>query len=365
MAARLKVRVAAIQGRVLGVTVYRGFARLCDLAKVSDADVYDRERNPAGTQRDLSPKHAKEAYEYVTNSDPGFWPEIVLCARDKGCLSFVAGAKSEASSGVLTLDVLAKRKSISISRVDGNHRLYYAGGETEGYTPVRKLVSFCIAYGLTLEEEIQLFRDINANQRAMNTSHLDNIKTRLSSVDSLKIEDRELYIAKQLGSDTKSPLHSKVYEGGKKPAGFMIPLRGLKTGIQYMLSRQSKLLSLRDPDAQYKVIRNYFSALRKWIPSAFDEPKKYLMLRGAGLWGVSFLGTEVIDRALAQGKFTPDEMLDILKSGRKWDWTNGGDFTGFSGRGGALKISQMVSAEFKDASGVSARQLYKQIMDMK
>jgi DGQHR domain-containing protein len=364
MAARITITVPAIQGKVLGVAVYRGFARLSDLAKLSDADVYDREKNPTGTQRDLSPKHAKEAYEYITNSDPGFWPEIVLCARDGSSLSFSSDANSK-PCGTLTVSVPAKRKSVSISRVDGNHRLYYAAGDAEGYKPVNKPVSFCIVQGLSLEQEIQLFRDINANQRAMNTSHLDNIKTRLSGEDALKVEDRELYIAKQLGSDSKSPLNGRVYEGGKKPAGFIIPLRGLKTGIQYMLSRQSKLLSLRDPDAQYKVIRNYFSALKKWMPSAFDEPKKFLLLRGAGLWGVCFLGTEVIDRALAQGKFGTEEMLEILKSGRKWDWSNNGDFSGFSGRGGALKISQQIASELKDASGVSARQLYKQIMDMK
>lgn len=361
MKKKISITVPAIKGKVLGVTVFRGFARLCDLASVSDADVYDREKNPTGTQRDLSPKHAREAYEYVTTSDPGFWPEIVLCARDKSCLKFTSGAGA-APCGQLSIGVASDRRDVKISRVDGNHRLYYADGAIDGFEPVTKLVSFCIAFGLSLEEEIQLFRDINANQRAMNTSHLDNIKSRLSGEEALKVEDRELYIAKQLGSDSKSPLHGKVYEGGKKLSGFFIPLRGLKTGIQYMLSRQSKLLSLRDPDAQYKVIRNYFVALRKWVPQAFENPRSYLMLRGAGLWGVCFLGTEVIDRALALGKFGPDDMLSILTSGKKWDWSSQGDFAGLSGRGGALKMSHMISGEFRDASGVSARQLYKQIM---
>lgn len=365
MTDRTTINVPAIQGKILGVNVLRGFARLCDLARVSDADVYDREKNPTGTQRDLSPKHAKEAYEYISATNPGFWPEIVLCVREKKSLAFHANQASKTQCGELTLDVSSKRKSVAISRVDGNHRLYFAGGDVEGYPPITKQVSFCIAYGLTLEQEIQLFRDINANQRAMNTSHLDNIKTRLTGIDALKLEDRELYVAKQLGSDPKSPLHGKIYEGGKKPAGFIIPLRAIKTGIQYMLSRQSKLVNLRDPDAQYKVIRNYFAALRKWVPSAFEDPKKSLLLRGAGLWGVCFLGTEVIDRALAQGKFSIDEMLEVLRSGKPWDWTNSGDFAGFSGRGGALKISQTIASEFKDSSGVSTRQLYKQIMDMK
>jgi hypothetical protein len=63
------LKIPVIRGTVLGVNVYRGFARLCDLSRISKPDVYDAISNPKGTQRDLSPKHAKEAYEYVRNSE--------------------------------------------------------------------------------------------------------------------------------------------------------------------------------------------------------------------------------------------------------------------------------------------------------
>ena len=71
----------AVRAKVLGVNVYRGFAKLCDLTDVSRADIYDAQSNPTGTQRDLSPGHARDAYEYVKNHDLGFWPEVFLCAR--------------------------------------------------------------------------------------------------------------------------------------------------------------------------------------------------------------------------------------------------------------------------------------------
>jgi hypothetical protein len=77
----------AIRAKVLGVNVYRGFANLADLADISKADIYDQQRNPKGTQRDLSPAHARDAYEYVRNRDLGFWlrrsPEMThLCSPD-------------------------------------------------------------------------------------------------------------------------------------------------------------------------------------------------------------------------------------------------------------------------------------------
>lgn len=72
-----------VRAKVLGVNVYRGFANLADLADISKADIYDQEKNPKGTQRDLSLKHARDAHEYVKNTDLGFWPEVFLCARKK------------------------------------------------------------------------------------------------------------------------------------------------------------------------------------------------------------------------------------------------------------------------------------------
>src|SRR5688572_13956997 len=78
--ARLSIPV--LQARVLGVDVVRGYARLSDLALISRADIYDAKTNPNGTQRDLSPKHARDAYEYVRQEEIAFWPEVFLALRD-------------------------------------------------------------------------------------------------------------------------------------------------------------------------------------------------------------------------------------------------------------------------------------------
>lgn len=63
-------------------------------------------------------------------------------------------------------------------------------------------------------------------------------------------------------------------------------LRGLKTGIEYMLSRSTQLPRLEDAEAQYRVIRHYFDAVKKWQPKAWSLPKEYIMLRGSGLWAI-------------------------------------------------------------------------------
>ena len=359
----MKFRFRAIEGEVLGVKVFRGFGRLSEIATISEADIYDKKNNPTGTQRDLSPKHARDAYYYVKNKKLAFWPEVFLSIRNKKCFKFIP-QKEGSCFGTLEINMKAieKHEGISISRVDGNHRLHFADGSNKDFPPIEKEVSFCISYDINLQKEISLFRDINNNQKRMNTSHLDNIETRLTPAEQLKRKDPALHIAQSLSKDSDSPLFDRIYEGGKTQGGNAIPLRSIKTGIQYMMSRPTKLTALKDADAQYRVVRNYFEAVKKWIPEAWNEPKEYLALRGVGLWGVCFIGSTVLDIALSQGQFDTESIVKILKSGKKWDWSKTGDFQGLSGRGGAVKISDMVSAELQGENEVSVSELYRQIM---
>jgi DGQHR domain-containing protein len=289
---------------------------------------------------------------------------VVLCARKKNAVTFRPISSDTPDLGLLEFDlsVIGKTDTIAVSRVDGNHRLHYADGKESCYSRIEKLVSFCLAYDLSIEEEIQLFKDINQNQKPMNTSHLDGIEVRLTPEEELKRRNPELYIAQRLSRDGGSPLHGRVFEGGKKPVGVDIPLRGLRTGIEYMLSRSTQLPRLEDAEAQYRVIRNYFSAVKKWQPKAWKKPKEYIMLRGSGLWAISFIGAYVIDRALLQDSFKSDQMLSTLRSGKDWDWSKSGDFKGLGGRGGAVEISNRVTSKLYDENRMSTKQLFEKIM---
>ena len=358
------IKTPVLRSKVLGVNVYRGYEQLCVLSDISKADIYDQKNNPLGTQRDLSPKHARDAFEYVKNTELGFWPEVFLCARENKVLTYRPLSQEMPDLGVLEIDMdlISQSEDVLISRVDGNHRLHYADGREKGYSRIEKMVSFCLAFDLSREEEIQLFKDINKNQKPMSTSHLDGIEVRLTPEEELKRRTPDLYIAQKLSSETSSALHGKVYQGGKKPAGVEMPLRGLRTGIQYMLSRSTQLPRLGDAEAQYKVIKNYFSAVKVWQPKAWSKPKEYIILRGAGLWAICFLGAQVIDRALMNNKFDQTALLNILKSGHEWDWSNKGSFVGLSGRSGALEISNKVARQLKDANQISTEQLFDKIM---
>ena len=360
MVTEMVIKIPIIEGVVLGVSVVRGYAPLSVLARISRPDVYDVEKNPKGTQRDLNPKHAKDAYDYVVNELLAFWPEVFLCVRDPSVVKVVVQSQN---CGYLQIDdeKIGKSKVIKISRVDGNHRLFYADGHDGKLPAIEKVVSFCLALGLTRDQEIKLFRDINNNQRRMNTSHLDNIALRLSSADGLRKEDPLLYLTSRLADDDDSPFYGKIYLGGKPDAKRFIPLRNLKTGLTYMFSRPTRLSAVDDAGARLVLIKNFFEALKTWQPGAWNKPRDHIMLRGAGFWAVCFLGAEVIDRALAVGKYKPKDMLKILKSGKDWDWGKEGDFSGYSGRGGAVTIRDKIVAELEDEGGVSLKSIVQKI----
>src|SRR5437016_12641521 len=85
-----KIELIAHKSKNLDTICYRGAAPLAHLGLISQADVFDQVTNPDGLQRDLSPKHASEVYDYVAQEPeadrPRAFPEVVLNVRDKKVL---------------------------------------------------------------------------------------------------------------------------------------------------------------------------------------------------------------------------------------------------------------------------------------
>src|SRR6267378_1300185 len=122
-------RFCVIRGMCLGHRSYRGFAPLRDLALISKADIFDQESNPLGTQRNLSKQHARKAYQYVSEREKAFYPELIFNIRDASYVEFIKDP--------------TKAKSIVVSRMDGNHRLWYADGQERGMEAISRPTSFC------------------------------------------------------------------------------------------------------------------------------------------------------------------------------------------------------------------------------
>lgn len=355
-----------VMGKCLGHDAYRGFGSLKDLSQISQADIFDQVNNPSGTQRNLSLQHARRAYQYVTERKSAFYPEMVLNIRDSSYVKF-RSMKSHNGADFGTLEFVRdprRATSIVVSRLDGNHRLWFADGHEKSMEPVERPVSFCFLMLSSLEAELELFRDINDNQMGMNTSHLQNITARLLGEKALKVQNPALYIVQRLQKDKSSPLHGMIHEGGKTRKG--ATLAGLTTAnlanaVHDMLSRSAKLAQFPDADAQYQVIKNYWLAVKQWLPDAWNRPRDYIIFKGVGLYAVSYLGIEVIDRALFKGKFSSNDMhkyLDQLPT----DKLAKKETLAYAGRGGGRKLANDLIADLEDEGEISLAKLQKLIL---
>jgi len=373
-----QIELIAYETHNLDTICFRGESPLAHLALISQADVFDQVTNPEGLQRDLSPKHASEVYEYASrekNPDrPRAFPEVVLNVRDKKIVQ-IEEIKGVAEIGVkpfrlrFDLDKLQDNK-VKVSRVDGNHRLYYASGD-DRREPLLAAAPFQIHIGLSREQERALFVDINANQKGLNTSHLAIMQHRLTQ-EELEMRDHlDRWITSKLTTDPESPWHGVV--GGGSNAGArsqnltrLVNFVALQTGVSKTLAKSQYIRDFTNPIVQYIVIRNYWKAVKSVFATEWAKPKEYLLLKNIGVLSFSLLGGTIIDRCLPRGKDSAEDMAAYLRQVKnRFDWSSKaapGDNTvvGMSGNKAALILAGEMAAELTEPSGEN---LVKELQD--
>lgn len=359
------MELITLKGTNLNTTVYRGFATIRDITTISAPDVLNQDTNPEGLQRDLSEKHAREGYRYAEGSivvpdHPRLWPEVILNVRAPEVVDIEP--IDEGMQGLYKIivneDKINKESPHpQISRTDGNHRLHFGLGDPGYEWPALDVSTpFSLAIGLSPEQEACLFMDINDNQKAMNTSHLAHLKARLSEEERLAMEDPALWIAKRLAeSDPKSPLYGLIYLGGEKPQGATrkVNLAALRTGVQMILKESVKLRAFDEIEPKYVLIRAFWNAVAAVFSQEWLDTRRYLLLRGFGLWSMSILGAEIIDRCITR-HIGPDklgeEMASYLRQTRMvvdWD-ANEGNVKGYGGRVGARNLAEIMKRALSD-----------------
>jgi DGQHR domain-containing protein len=352
------ITIIAQEVKNLDTVCYIGSASIADLARISQADVFDQVDNPDGLQRELSLKHAYEAYQYVARDRspelPRAYPDLALNVRDKKVIERETVFENGDLHVVrLTFDVekIHAARTVKVSRMDGNHRLVFAGGDGKEREPLGAAVPFQLHIGLTRAQETSLFSDINANQKGLNTSHLAILRSRITPEEQELLEHPARVFAHRLNDDVSSPWHGLVHLGGPRfyrdaegkrhpypyrPVTFI----ALEHGVQRVL-RKSQYLHERDFDGQYGMLRNYWQAVKAVFPEAWESPKDYLVLKNIGVQAFGLLGATVIDRCSVTGNVDVGHMVPFLQAAKpEVDWhKDSKDVAGMSGNRAALLLS--------------------------
>lgn len=372
-------------GKNLNLFTLRGFAKLDALATISAADVFDQEKNEFGTQRDLKRPHAVAAFEYAMEStvepaevDPRFFPEILMNVRDPrlveihdlddptALIDFDSTSGMEDLEGSLVgvrvllteLEFPKPESGPPISRVDGNHRLWgadqalkeaYASGE--GYEEEDfPTIAFSMLIGLDQDREAALFRDINAEQEGMNTSHLDQLRVRLAN-ETLKEDEKTLplWIAHGLAEKERA-FYGKVHMGGSKagvkekfgevpPVALATLRRTIDTQLKAAPATFARLR--KDPETLLDIVDNYWKAVRDVFPQAWHDKRRYILLQAIGLGGFARFGGITMDRALHETQdLTQDGFLAFLKPVAEQIDLERGRWPGVAGAGGASYVAE-------------------------
>jgi DGQHR domain-containing protein len=366
------IELTAHKYRNLDTWCYRGSAPLAHLALISQPDIFDQVSNPGGLQRDLSPKHASDAFEYVhrsrDNVRPRAFPEVVLNIRDKRILKM---EESESATKLQFSVADMKDGRVYVSRVDGNHRLYYAAGDDRRDALLTE-APFQIHIGLDQEQERSLFVDINSNQKGLNSSHLAVMQSRLTE-EELEIRNHlDRWIANRLSKDPQSPWHGMIHEGGSKKGtrtqGLtrLVNFASIQGGISKLLSKSQYIHDLGDAELQYVIIRSYWQAVKNVFAEEWSQPKDYLLLKNIGVWSFSILAASIIDRCMPAGKVDVLDFSRYLTQTRaRFDWRKDASgeraVSGMSGNKAALIIAAAMAEELTDE--ISGSNMIKQIQD--
>ncbi len=386
-----------VVGRNLNLWVLRGFAPMDLLSEISSADVYDEYKNPQGTQRDLTKSHSQDALDYAVESDllsaevdPRAFPEVILNARDTDVIQVFSvedgiaitgfdslGGLDDSESKIFNLkvrtDLLRWPKppyQPQISRVDGNHRLYQAENARDEDGELESLpeIPFSIFVGLNPAQERKLFKDINANQKGMESAFLDTIV--ISQGDEVALlsdsKTRALVIAKRLTA-TGSAFDGKVFSGGsrkgaKEKYGEVPPLKlnALKRAIQTTLRKADRLVAAQLPtsldseqlsaadyeqklltgvDAIYVMLDRFWKAVSYAYPDAWQNRKDFILLQSIGLEAFSMLAARIIeDLFFNVKKVEQADFNGVLQDIAKKFKLDKAEFDGIAGAAGASEV---------------------------
>ena len=364
------MELLTIKGTNLNTTVYRGFASIKDIATISAPDTFKQDSNPDGLQRDLSKKHSQDGYHYAelalkVPDQPRLWPEVILNIRDSSVIDEPQPGDGHPNLFKIVVheDRIDKnRLRPQISRTDGNHRLFYGEGDPMLERPSLDISTpFSLTIGLTALQEASLFVDINDNLMSMNTSHLYHLLTTFTPLEDLASDKPALWIANKLAEDPKSPFHGIVYLGGEKEKvqglDRRVNLAALRTGVQMILKENIKLRdeAFNDILKRYVIIRTYWSAVKKTFAQEWANAKEYLLLRGFGVWCMSILGADIIDRCLIRpinpSQYEEEMSAYLRQISRDVNWhRKEGNVTHYGGRVGARELADKMRRFLSDES---------------
>lgn len=292
----LSIRVPAIKAKMAGYNCYTFSISPDYLLKISY--VSHRSKGKASDintyQRMLAKSRLKKIQEYI--SDDGIFPTNIILNFEKGRLSF-AKIKQETDSddldvGVLGwLDVKPAFKSAWI--IDGQHRLFAYSGHDKALKSKLVVLAF---EGLKPSKQAELFIDINAKQKSVKQSLLQELYAELhwdSDEPAIRISAIISKAIQDLNNDPEFSLFQRIQTtDGQKDQLRCITLTSLFSQIErkgfFITKEKAGSILEYGPlwagDENSKTLKRTEDILKGWINSIAESNQEWWDI-GAGEGG--------------------------------------------------------------------------------
>ncbi len=304
--------------------VFCGFAPACDLVKLSFADVLD-EASGKGYQRRFSREHSLEFKRYIHSPGATSIP-LTFNLRQEASANWTL---RNLDTGWVELNV-ADGVAPVLSQVDGQHRLGFLHDSPIPFP-------FMTFIGLSVAEEMEVFRTINGKARGLSSSLLDLTEAKLLGNDLPRVNP-DLFVALRLHEDPRSPWYQKLDLGGDKTVGMkrIASLRTMQMAVRRFV-RAAQWPNPMDPSYVVDLVIDFWIAVSMVLPTQWSAPRKHMLVKGIGVYALMSLGGLLVREAEAAGRAVSLDYLiaklsDFLD---QVDWTNEGALQGFGGGSGA------------------------------
>lgn len=335
----IQLRINGQIGRCGDREVFISFATAAELSQVSFPDILN-EVTGKGYQRRFHREHSLGFKRYIQQPGATTIPLTFNLRPDCNGWKLKKGPKG----AILSVDVT---KGPVMAQVDCQHRLGYL---KESSIPF----AFMSYIGLSIEEEMEIFRVINGKAKGLSGSLLDFTQARLVEED-LKAARPELFLALVLHEDQRSPWYQRLDLGGNRTTGPLrvASLRTMQKAARRFL-REAGLPNTDVNETTAAAVIDFWKAVTLILVDQWSHPRQHMLVKGIGVYSLMSLAGELYREAVK--KMLPcnlDYFIAALSDFvHELDWSNQGPLKGYGGASGADAalelLRQMRAKKFQD-----------------
>lgn len=338
-----EIQIVGLLGKCGDREVFTGFAEAALLAEISFADAFD-ESTRQGYQRRFNRQHSLEFKRYIQQPGATTIPLTFNLRPEHANTWSIERNPNHPETALLRIQ---PSEAPIMSQVDCQHRLGYMAGSKIKF-------AFMAYLGLSVVEEMEIFRDINGKAKGLSSSLLDSTEARIVG-DKLPIAKPELYHAMQLNECPKSVWYQRLDLGGQATVGTKraASLRTMQQAVRRFL-HEARFEKTTPHDTVTEILINFWSAVAFVLAPQWENPRRYLLTKGIGVYSLMSIAGDLTREAREEQRrcdldYFIGKLSDFVD---KIDWSNDGPMKGYGGVKGADSALELLRHSRKQSFAV-------------